>query len=68
LTLVSYRADGVVEAYIEHLTVGDPLIEMPLFLDADFYVYIPLEATYQASYRGVPDFWRNVLEGKQLMT
>jgi hypothetical protein len=65
LTLVSYRADGVVEAYIEHLGVGDPLTDMPLFLDADFYVNIPFEATYQASYRGVPEFWRAVVEGKQ---
>ena len=62
LTLVSYRADGVVEAYVEHMTVGDPLIDMPLFLDTDFYVNIPLEATYQAAYRGVPAFWRDVLE------
>jgi hypothetical protein len=65
LTLDSYRSDVVVEAYIEHLKVGDPLIDMPLFLDADFYVNIPLEATYQTGYRGVPEFWRDVLEGNQ---
>jgi Protein of unknown function (DUF4058) len=66
LTLVSYRADGAgVEAYVEHLTAGDPLTEMPMFLDADFYINIPLETTYQAAYRGVPAFWRDVLEGKQ---
>jgi hypothetical protein len=64
LTLVSYRANGVVEAYVEHMTVGDDLIDMPIFLDADFYVNVPLEATYQAAYRGVPAFWRGVLEGK----
>jgi hypothetical protein len=63
LTLVSYRADSVVEAFIEHLAAGDSLIDMPLFIDADFYVNIPLEVTYQAAYRGVPAFWRDVLEG-----
>jgi hypothetical protein len=63
LTLVSYRADSVVEAFVEHLAAGDSLIDMPLFIDADFYVNIPLEATYQAAYRGVPAFWRDVLEG-----
>jgi hypothetical protein len=66
LTLVSYRAGGVgIEAYVEHLMVGDPLAEMPMFLTSDFYINIPLEATYQVAYRGVPAFWREVLEGTQ---
>jgi hypothetical protein len=65
LTLASYRAADVVEAFVEHLTVGDALFEMPLFLDEDFYVNIPLEPTYQAAYRGVPEIWRNVVEGKE---
>jgi hypothetical protein len=65
LTLASYRADGVVDAYVEHLKVGDPLIDMPIFLDTDFYINGPLEATYQAGYRGVPNFWRDVIEGNQ---
>jgi hypothetical protein len=37
---------------------------MPLFLDLNFYIDCPLELTYQAAYRGVPDLWREVLEGK----
>jgi hypothetical protein len=65
LTLVSYRADGMVEAYVEHLAVGDPLSEMPLFVDPDLYINIPLERTYQTAYCGVPDFWRDVIEGNQ---
>ncbi len=64
LTLVSYRAEGVgVEAYVEHLAVGDSLTDMPMFLNSDFYINIPLELTYQAAYRGVPAYWREVLEG-----
>jgi hypothetical protein len=35
---------------------------MPLFLTAERYVNVPLEATYQAAYRGMPEFWRNVIE------
>jgi len=35
---------------------------MPLFLDVHAYVNAPLEATYQAAYRGVPAIWREVLE------
>ncbi|MFI5455061.1 MAG: hypothetical protein ACHRXM_06380 [Isosphaerales bacterium] len=41
------------------------IIHLNLFLDSDFYINIPLEATYQAAYRGVPAFWRDVLEAKQ---
>jgi hypothetical protein len=66
LTLVSYRADGAVEAYVEHLKIGDRMIDMPVFLGDDFYIDIPLEATYLAAYRGVPEFWRVVIEGKVL--
>ena len=53
-----------VEAYVEHLAVADSLADMPMFLDSDFYINIPLEATYQAAYRGVPAIWRDALEGK----
>ena len=38
------------------------LIDMPLFLEPEIYVNVPLEATYQAAYRGVPQRWKNVLE------
>jgi hypothetical protein len=37
---------------------------MPLFLHADRYVNVPLEATYQEAYRGLPAFWREVLKGR----
>jgi hypothetical protein len=66
LTMVSYRTDdATVEAYVEHFTFGDRLTQMPLFLDSDFYINIPLELTYETAYRGVPAFWRDVLERKQ---
>jgi len=45
------------------VTVGAVLPEMPLFLRHDRYINVPLEATYQEAYRGMPAFWRNVLEG-----
>jgi hypothetical protein len=34
---------------------------MPLFLTADTYVPVPLEATYQAAWDGLPAYWRDVL-------
>jgi Protein of unknown function (DUF4058) len=63
LTAASYAAGSKVEVYLEHFAVGRPLPDMPLFLQSDYYITVPLEATYQAAYRGVPAFWREVLEG-----
>ena len=65
LTVASYAAGPPVRAYLEHVRIGGSLPEMPLFLHADRYIPIPLEATYQTAYRGVPAFWRDVLEGRQ---
>jgi hypothetical protein len=62
LTLVAYSAGSTKTAYIEPTAVGRVLIDMPLFLDAETYVNVPLEKTYQAAYRGVPRRWREVLE------
>jgi hypothetical protein len=65
LTLASYVAGPCPEAYVEHLAVGSPLAEMPLFLNPDRYVNIPLEATYAAAFRGLPAFVREGLEGRR---
>jgi hypothetical protein len=64
LSAVSYLAGPPVEAYIEHMAVGGALPEMPLFLRSERYIPAPLEAAYQAAYRGVPAFWKAVLEGR----
>lgn len=65
LTLASYVAGPRPDVYLEHLAVGRPLVEMPLFLDPDRYVNAPLEPTYQAAYQGMPAFWRDVIEGRR---
>jgi hypothetical protein len=62
LTLASYAAGPQVDVYLEHVAVGATLPEMPLFLRPDRYINVPLEATYREAYRGVPAFWREVLE------
>ena len=62
LTLAAYSAGPVKTAYIEPTAVGDVLPDMPLFLDPERYVSLPLEPTYQAAWRGVPRRWRTVLE------
>jgi hypothetical protein len=48
--------------YVEPTAVGRELLEMPLFLEPEIYVNVPLEATYQAAHRGVPRRWKAVLE------
>ena len=65
LTLASYVAGPRVDIYLEQIPVGAVLPEMPLFLNQERYVNVPLEATYLAAYQGMPSFWRGVLEGTQ---
>lgn len=62
LTLAAYSAGPIKRAYVEPAAVGRELIDMPLFLEPDVYVNVPLEATYRAAYRGVPRRWRAVLD------
>jgi hypothetical protein len=62
LTLASYMSDVVVKAYVEQVAVGDALPDMPLFLEPDGCVMVPLEATYRAAFAAVPRRWREVLE------
>ena len=49
------------EAFIDFLSVGQSLPQMPLFLTADVYVAVPLETTYQLAWESMPKYWRSVL-------
>jgi hypothetical protein len=49
-------------AYVEPVALGDTMIDMPLFLKPRRYINVPLEQTYLAAYRGVPQRWRRVIE------
>lgn len=63
LTFASYAADTEPVAYLEHPAVGDEVPDTSLFLTPDYYVNLPLAATYASAYRGTPTFWREVIEG-----
>jgi hypothetical protein len=65
LVLASYLADQLPRAHVEFLAVGDTLPEIPIFLDPDLYIPMPLESTYQKVYHGLPRFWREVIEGQR---
>lgn len=58
LTLVSYRAEPVPTAYVEPTAVGARLPDMPLFLDAAWYINVPLEETYMQTWAGIPEPWK----------
>ncbi len=49
-------------AYVEPVAVGDVLPEMPLFLDPERYVNVPLEPTYLSAWDGFPRQLRGRLE------
>ncbi len=61
LTLVSYSAGEVREAFIEAAAVGEELPEMPLFLLPQRYINVPLDSTYQQAFAEVPERWRREL-------
>jgi hypothetical protein len=65
LTLASYSAGTLPRAYVEPIAVGSTLLPMPLFLDEDWYINVPLEATYCEAYASVPERWRRVIEGSE---
>ncbi|MGP0062936.1 MAG: DUF4058 family protein [Isosphaeraceae bacterium] len=62
LTLVAYDAGPPMTYYEEPVAIGDKLLDMPLFLAPGWYVSVPLEATYQAAWRGVPRRYKEMLE------
>jgi hypothetical protein len=62
LTLVAYECALTLRAYVERVTVGGALPDMPLFLEPGGCVNVPLDRTYQAAFAAVPRRWRSVLE------
>jgi hypothetical protein len=62
LTLASYSAGLVKKAYVEPVAAGDVLPDMPLFLEPERHVPIPLESTYQATWNALPEEIKELLE------
>lgn len=61
LTLVAYSAGELKRAFIEPVAAGADLPDMPLFLEPDRYVPVPLEQTYQSAFDAVPKRWQREL-------
>jgi hypothetical protein len=64
LTLVGYEAADLPKAYVEPIAVGRDLPAMPLFLGVGRYVNVPLADTYASAFQGMPQIYRDMLEGK----
>lgn len=62
LTLAAYESGLTLRAYVVPVRVGDTLPDMPVFLEPEKAVMVPLEATYQAAFAAVPRRWQRVLE------
>jgi hypothetical protein len=62
LTLAAYSAGPVKTAYVEPIAVGDVLPDMPLFLEPEVYVPVPLEATYGTAWGVFPSALKGLLE------
>jgi hypothetical protein len=61
LTAVAYVGGPVVEAFVGHFAVSEPLPQMPLFLTRENYIRVPLEAAYMAAWENVPPRYQVVL-------
>ena len=62
LTLVSYQAGEELTAYIEPAAVGDAMPDMPLYIARDWYLHVPIEQTYMATWTLTPEPIRELLE------
>jgi hypothetical protein len=62
LTVAAYSAGTPQSAYVEPVAVGDPLPELPIFLNPDTYVPAPLETTYRATWDKCPDVLKEMVE------
>jgi hypothetical protein len=61
LTAVAYRAGANVEFFVVHFAVGEAIPPMPVFLTAENYVQVPLEAAYMAAWQDVLRQYQQVL-------
>jgi hypothetical protein len=60
--LASYETGDVQAYYVEPISVGDILPEMPLFLTNGWQVPVPLEPTYQATWNTSAEDFRLAIE------
>jgi hypothetical protein len=61
LTCAAYIGGAGAQAFVEPVAVGEKLPDLAVFLTPEEYVAVPLEATYEAAFEAVPEYWRDAL-------
>jgi hypothetical protein len=61
LTAAAYRGGAVIEAFVAHFAVGEPIPQMPLFLTQENYIRVPLDEAYRAAWEDVPPQYQQAL-------
>jgi hypothetical protein len=65
LTVAAYDAGNELTAYVDSLALRDRLPDAPLFLAPGWYVNVPLEQTYMASWDVAPKPIRDLVATEQ---
>lgn len=61
LAAAAYVGGAVIEAFVVHFAVGQPIPMAPLFLTRENYLQVPLDSTYQSAWNDVPPQYQKVL-------
>ena len=61
LTMASYSVGESTSAFVQTLSAGELLVDMPLFLTTETYVRVKLEEAYQIAWNGTPEVIRRQL-------
>jgi hypothetical protein len=64
VTIVALAAGTQIEVYLETAAIGAALPSMPLFLDANRYINVPLEQTYGQAFAEMPAHLRAMLKDR----
>jgi hypothetical protein len=63
LTVAAYESGPPTRAYVEPLAVGDPLPDMPLFLEPREWIPTPLNRSYETTWETLPGPLKEMVEG-----
>jgi hypothetical protein len=57
---------GTIDAFVEPLSLGSPLVDVPIFLHGSAHVMIPSEETYLSAWEAVPEYCQAmILAGRE---
>lgn len=62
LSFISLRVSDHVSGFVELSAVGKDVPTMPLFLNSERYVYVPLNDSYNQAWTSLPRPWQELLE------